>query len=193
MDLKWLYDVAINPNRYAEIIRNYSAYKEFDLKIPEGVYYEDDFLMTLKIALLAMKNEIKKEIDFKSYLDTLKDHKGALRMINEFLKDKKNEHYFWQWKREENRHEKYLQNVAKMLKQNSEELLQMYDSIYLAFESLDKVLNSVKERGIGEKIENFIFSEDINTSKRNLKILDPVDYRFYHGFFQNKLADILCE
>lgn len=193
MEIKWLYDVAINPERYAEIIKNYSSYKEYDLMIPEGDYYEDDFLMTLKIALLAMKSELKKEIDFKSYLDTLKDHKSVLGMINEFLKDTNNEHYFWQWRRDENRHKKYFQNVAKMLKQNSDELLQMYDSIYLAFESLDKILNSVKERGIGEKIENFIFSEDINTSKRNLKILDPVDYRFYNGFFQNKLADILCE
>lgn len=131
-------------------------------------------------------------LDFKTYVHELTDYKAILKKITYFISNYGDNYDEIVFDIKEKEQREYLHIITDLLKNNADEVIRIYNSLEIAYKSLDELLNSFKQRSrISETIENYMFSEEIKKANICLQILSPVDY--LHEIIQRKIANYMFE
>lgn len=130
------------------------------------------------------------DLDFKTYIYELTDYKAILKKITYFLDNYEDITYLIDKNKKEEK--EYLHKITDLLKNNADEVIQIYNSLEIAYKGLDELLNSFKHRNhISEAIEKYMFSEDIKKANICFQIVSPAEY--LHEIIQRKIADYMFE
>lgn len=204
--LEFDYQNVADRNNYVNLLVNYLIYQ--GIERPKcGIYHNDYLSVTLRTALYAIEydklNAINGQYDprynhadvsFKTFVYELTDYKKILNKINCFLNESKIRSCLVLFHREEEEYLNYLSKTTKLLKRkdNASKLVMMYDSLYIAFEDLDELLDSFsKETGVSKAIEEYMLSDELKIANKNLKILSPADHFILHQLIQKKIGKFL--
>lgn len=128
------------------------------------------------------------ELDFKTYVYELIDYESILKKITYFLDNYEDIDCLIVFDIKEKERREYLYKITDLLKNNANEIIQMYNSLGVAYKAFDDLLESFDtNKDFEETLKKYKLSEEIKKANYDLQVLGQLDWVL--GFMKRNIGN----